>query len=122
MAETFKNANLDVTNSAQSIYTCPADTTAIVITLRITNVDGAADDTITAEVNDRIDADEVTNAAHRSNTSNPHSVTFAQLGLLDEDDMASNSATDGATQQSIKAYVDTQVATKASVGIVIALS
>jgi hypothetical protein len=52
MAETFKNANLDVTNSAQSIYTCPAATTAIVITLRITNVDGSADDTITAEVND----------------------------------------------------------------------
>jgi len=52
MAETFKNANLDVTNSAQPIYTCPAATTAIVITLRITNVDGAADDTITAEIND----------------------------------------------------------------------
>jgi hypothetical protein len=52
MAETFKNANLDVTNAAQSIYTCPAATTAIVITLRVTNVDGTADDTITAEVND----------------------------------------------------------------------
>jgi hypothetical protein len=52
MAEEFKNKTLDVTNVAQSIYTCPAATTAIVITLRITNVDGVADDTITAEVND----------------------------------------------------------------------
>mgnify|MGYP001035302471 FL=1 len=52
MAETFKNKTLDVTNSAQSIYACPAATTAIVITLRVTNVDGSADDTITAEVND----------------------------------------------------------------------
>jgi hypothetical protein len=74
------------------------------------------------DVHDRIDADEVTNAAHRSSTSNPHTVTFAQLGLLDEDNMASNSATAAPSQQSVKAYVDTQVATKASLGIVIALS
>ena len=52
MAETFKNKTLDVTSVAQSIYTCPVATTAIVITLRVTNVDGSADDTITAEVND----------------------------------------------------------------------
>ena len=37
--------------------------------------------------------------------------------LKDEDDMASNSATHAATQQSIKAYADT----KATIGIVIAL-
>lgn len=52
MAETFKNAYLDVTNSAQTIYTCPGSTTAIVFTLRVTNVDGAANDTITADVID----------------------------------------------------------------------
>jgi hypothetical protein len=77
-----------------------------------------------ADVNDRIDEDEVTNAAHRSNTSNPHSVTFAQLGLLDEDDMATNSATLAPSQQSVKSYVDTQVAAAggASLGLVIALS
>ena len=49
MANTFKNANLDITNSAQDIYTCPASTTAIVLSLRISNVDGSANDTITAE-------------------------------------------------------------------------
>ena len=52
MAETFKNAYLDVTSSAQTVYTAPASTTSIVISLRITNVDGTADDTITADVID----------------------------------------------------------------------
>ncbi len=77
------------------------------------------------DVHDRIDADETTNAAHRASTSNPHTVTFAQLGLLDEDNMATNSATLAASQQSIKAYVDAQNAAQqagASLGLVIALS
>lgn len=52
MAETFKNAYLDITNSAQTVYTCPSATTAIVLTLRVTNVDGTNDDTITADVID----------------------------------------------------------------------
>ena len=52
MAETFKNAYKDITNSAQTIYTCPGSTTAIVLTLRITNVDGTNDDTIIADVID----------------------------------------------------------------------
>ena len=77
------------------------------------------------DIHDRVDADEVTNAAHRGSTSNPHTVTFAQLGLLDEDDMTSNSATAAPSQQSVKAYVDAQnaaQATGASLGLVIALS
>ena len=52
MAEAFKNAYLDVTSSAQTLYTAPASTSSIMITLRITNVDGATDDTITADVVD----------------------------------------------------------------------
>jgi hypothetical protein len=52
MAEAFKNAYLDVTSTATTIYTAPASTESVVITLRITNVDGAADDTITADVVD----------------------------------------------------------------------
>jgi len=52
MANTFKNAYLDITNSAQTIYTAPASTTSIVLTLRITNVDGTNNDTITADVID----------------------------------------------------------------------
>ena len=52
MANTFKNAYYDVTNSLAAAYTCPGSTTAIVLTLRITNVDGAADATIDATVTD----------------------------------------------------------------------
>lgn len=52
MANTFKNGYLDITSSAQTIYTAPASTTTIVLTLRITNVDGSTDDTITADVID----------------------------------------------------------------------
>jgi len=52
MAEAFKNAYLDVTSSAQTLYTAPALTSSIMITLRITNVDGATDDTITADIVD----------------------------------------------------------------------
>ena len=44
--------------------------------------------------------------------------------FLDEDNMTSNSDTKGVTQQSVKAYVDTEVAANkgASLGLVIALS
>ena len=41
--------------------------------------------------------------------------TAASLELLDEDDMSSDSNTQGATQQSIKAYVDAEVAGATSV-------
>jgi|TARA_B100001939_G_scaffold221091_1_gene190265 hypothetical protein len=52
MANTFKNAYYDVTNSLATAYTCPSSTTAIVLTCRITNVDGTNDATIDAEVVD----------------------------------------------------------------------
>lgn len=67
-----------------------------------------------ADVNDRIDADETTNATHRSDGTK-------HFLLLDEDNMVSDSAAAAPSQQSVKAYVDTQVATKASLGLVIAL-
>ena len=52
MANTFKNAYYDVTDSLAAAQTCPGSTTAIVLTLRITNVDGANDATIDATVTD----------------------------------------------------------------------
>ena len=52
MANTFKNAYYDVTTSLAAAYTCPGSTTAIVLTLRITNVDGANDATVSATVTD----------------------------------------------------------------------
>ena len=50
-----------------------------------------------------------------------HAALGTHLTLIDEDNMASNSDTQPPSQQSVKAYVDTQVATKASLGLVIAL-
>ena len=52
MANTFKNAYLDVTSSAQDLYTAPGSTTSIVLTLRVTNVDGTNSDDVTVEVID----------------------------------------------------------------------
>lgn len=77
MAETFKNAYKDITNSAQTIYTCPGSTTAIVLTLRITNIDGTNDDTITADV---IDSDGSTNARIASTLSVPADATVELAG------------------------------------------
>jgi len=63
-----------------------------------------------ADMNDRLDAGLVTLAT-----------AITTSDLKDEDNMSSNSATHASTQQSIKAYVDTQVATKPSVGLILAL-
>ena len=52
MANTFKNARLAVTNSNQTMYTNSSGGTALILTLRITNVDGATDDTVTAQIYD----------------------------------------------------------------------
>ena len=43
MANTFKNAYHDVTTSLADAYTDPSATTSIVLTLRVTNVDGTND-------------------------------------------------------------------------------
>ena len=52
MANTFKNAYHDVTTSLADAFTAPGSTTSIVLTLRITNVDGANDATVDARVVD----------------------------------------------------------------------
>lgn len=40
MANTFKNAYLDLTTTLTDVYTCPASTTAIVMLIQVANVDG----------------------------------------------------------------------------------
>ena len=40
MASTFKNARLPLTTGYQTVYTCPAGTTAVVMSCNIANVDG----------------------------------------------------------------------------------
>ena len=63
----------------------------------------------------------LTTPAAGGDAANKTYVDAQAVTLLDEDNMASNSNTQAATQQSIKAYVDTEVATKASIGLVLAL-
>lgn len=46
--------------------------------------------------------------------------TPAEVSILDEDDMSSDSATSLATQQSIKAYVDTEIAAAVTTGTAVA--
>ena len=51
MAETFKNNNgVAVTSTEADLYVCPAATTAVVISVRVTNVDGVSDDTVNVKV------------------------------------------------------------------------
>ncbi len=64
MASTFKNARLAATTSYSTIYTCPADTTAIVLTLQAANVDGAASADISAQWLDSSNANAATRIAH----------------------------------------------------------
>ena len=52
MANTFKNARLAVISSNQTMYTNSSGGTALILTLRITNIDGATDDTVTAQIYD----------------------------------------------------------------------
>ena len=40
MAETFKNFKLALGTSSATAYTCPASTTAIVLLLQVSNIDG----------------------------------------------------------------------------------
>ena len=68
-----------------------------------------------ADINDRVDADAVVVATHTGETTK-------HFLLVDEDNMASNSATVAASQQSVKAYVDAQTAGGVSLGLVLALS
>jgi len=68
-----------------------------------------------ADINDRVDADATAIASHTSDGTK-------HFLLVDEDDMASNSATVAASQQSVKAYVDAQTTGGVSLGLVLALS
>ena len=52
MAETYKNARLAITSSEQTLYTTPASTTGVLVSLRITNIDGAVDDQVTVKIRD----------------------------------------------------------------------
>tara|TARA_R100000315_G_C5219908_1_gene132017 strand:- start:519 stop:857 length:339 start_codon:yes stop_codon:yes gene_type:complete len=76
MAETFKNNNgLAVTNSAQDLYACPSGKTAIVLSCRITNIDGSSADTVTVAVTQS----DNTNMAHIASTMSVPADTSLEL-------------------------------------------
>ena len=67
MAETFKNSNgIAVTNSAQDLYAAPSGKTAVVLSIRVTNIDGSSADTVTVAVTQS----DNTNMAHLASTIN----------------------------------------------------
>ena len=67
MAETFKNSNgLAVTNSEQDLNAAPSGKTAVVLSIRVTNIDGSSADTVTVNVTNSSN----TNIAHLASTIN----------------------------------------------------
>lgn len=60
---TFKNAELDLTTTATDVYTCPASTTAIVMSMQITNVDTTTDAVVTVQWLDSSNTNKVTRLA-----------------------------------------------------------
>lgn len=63
MALTYKNARAALTTSYATVYTCPAATTAIVLTAQAANVDGAASADVSAQWLDDSAADVATRIA-----------------------------------------------------------
>jgi len=50
MANTFKNAGIQVGTSRTTLYTCPASTTAVIHALYISNVDGITGSDVDIEI------------------------------------------------------------------------
>jgi hypothetical protein len=57
MAETFKNFKLALGTSSATAYTCPAATTAIVLLLQVSNIDGVNEADATVTWTDASDSD-----------------------------------------------------------------
>ena len=57
MAETFKNFKLALGTSSATAYTCPAATTAIVLLLQVSNIDGTNEADASVSWTDASDSD-----------------------------------------------------------------
>tara|TARA_Y100000992_G_scaffold40431_2_gene22626 strand:- start:2554 stop:4947 length:2394 start_codon:yes stop_codon:yes gene_type:complete len=116
-------AILDLTDTGTSLsgagsVICPAQTKVYIVennTAQIVTVKTASGTGIAVPVNKTMvvycDGTNVVEGITHTNSLSLGTSTTAASSILDEDNMASNSATALATQQSIKAYVDSQVAT-----------
>jgi hypothetical protein len=103
-SQTYSGATLSATNGAVNIESYSASKAGIVL-------NGSGDQiTFTSPTLGFVGLVQVVGAITTDTSLNIASSTTVD-GILDEDDMASNSATKLATQQSIKAYVDAQVGT-----------
>jgi len=60
MANTFKNFGDAIVTGGTTLYTCPADTIAVVLHLQAANVDGANSADVSVHWTDDSDSDEVT--------------------------------------------------------------
>ena len=77
MAEAYKNDYQDVTAAFTDTYECPAATSAIVKTLRATNVDSAASHTVQVKV---LDSDGSTEALIAYNITIPAGASLELCG------------------------------------------
>ena len=101
-SQTYSGATLSATNGAVNIESYSASKAGIVL-------NGSGDQiTFTSPTLGFVGLVQVVGAITTNTSLNIASSTTV-TGILDEDDMSSNSATKLATQQSIKAYVDAQV-------------
>ncbi len=99
--------------SNADITLAPSGTGGVVASgLRLSGTTISADDSSTVNINEGliVDGTATVSGALSSSTSLALASGATVTGIADEDDLSSNSATLLATQQSIKAYVDTEIA------------
>ena len=102
--------NLRLRSSAEEIYLEALSDGAV--TLYYNNAAKLATTSLGIDITGTAEVDALSiNGTTVTSTATELNLLDGITGILDEDNMASNSATALATQQSIKAYVDTQVAT-----------
>ena len=109
----FNGSTISSPSNADITLT-PGGTGGVVASaLRINGTTISSDDSATININDGLNVDGTANvegALTASTSLNIASDGATVTGIKDEDDMASDSATKLATQQSIKAYVDNEIA------------
>jgi hypothetical protein len=107
MAETFNTADIDVTSAEQTLYTAPASAgdVAIALSLRVTNVDGASDDTVTVTV---YESDTTTKKANIASTITVPADTSIELAGTSKIVLKAGEVikiTGGATSGDLEAYL-----------------
>tara|TARA_B100001094_G_scaffold331917_1_gene401910 strand:- start:1272 stop:2615 length:1344 start_codon:yes stop_codon:yes gene_type:complete len=107
------NGSTIISPSNADITLSPSGTGGVVASgLRFSGTTISADDSSTVNINEGliVDGTATVSGALSSSTSLALASGATVTGIADEDDLSSNSATLLATQQSIKAYVDTEIA------------